>query len=433
MSGTNAGCLFMIRDTSAQDRKIAVAPMSSGKKAAWLAIAVGAVVLLLWAGPAVTRWFGASRSVDGERLRTAQVTRGTLVRDVLVPGRIVAAVSPTLFAPAAGTVSFTVKAGDSVAQDQVLATVDSPELNTQLKQEQATLDSLSVDVRRQRIEGRKQKLEAQKEVALAQVTLDAATREMQRADHAWDKGAISQVDHLRAKDNLKNAQIAFEHAQQDAALKGDGLDFEQQARELTLKRQELRVTELQRLVDGLSIRAPVAGMVGSVAVADKTAVATNQGLLTVVDLTRLEVDVQIPETYADDLGLGMGAEVRIGGGTAAGELSAISPEIIQNQVTGRVRFAQTQPEGLRQNQRVNVRIVIDQRADTLMVARGPFMDTGGGRVAYVLREGTAEKRAIEIGATSVSDVEIVKGLALGETVVISGIEDFAGAERVIVN
>jgi HlyD family secretion protein len=170
-----------------------------------------------------------------------------------------------------------------------------------------------------------------------------------------------------------------------------------------------------------------------VAVADKTAVAANQGLLTVVDLTRLEVEVQIPETYADDLGLGMQAEVRIGSATSAGELSAISPEIIQSQVVGRVRFAATQPEGLRQNQRVNVRIVIDERAGTLMVARGPFMDTGGGRIAYVLREGTAEKRAIEVGVASVNAVEIIRGLSEGETVVISSIEDFAGAERVIVN
>jgi HlyD family secretion protein len=423
----------MIRDTAAQDRKLAPTPVSSGKKAAWLAAAVAALLVLLWVGPAVSRWFSSSRSVDGERLRSAQVTRGTLVRDVLVPGRVVAAVSPTLFAPAAGTVSFAVKAGDSVAQDQILATIDSPELATQLKQEQATLDALSIDVRRQRIEGRKQKLEAQKAVALAQVTLDAAHREMQRAEHAWGKGAISEVDYLKAKDNLKNAEIAHAHATQDAGLKGDGLDFEQEARELTLKRQELRVVELTRLVDGLNIRAPVAGMIGSVAVADKTAVAANQGLLTVVDLTRLEVEVQIPETYADDLGLGMQAEVRIGSATSAGELSAISPEIIQSQVVGRVRFAATQPEGLRQNQRVNVRIVIDERAGTLMVARGPFMDTGGGRIAYVLREGTAEKRAIEVGVASVNAVEIIRGLSEGETVVISSIEDFAGAERVIVN
>ena len=58
-----------------------------------------------------------------------------------------------------------------------------------------------------------------------------------------------------------------------------------------------------------------------------------------VDLTEFELDVDIPESYADDLAIGMLAEVNLNGQTHQAILVTISPEIENNQVTGRVRFA----------------------------------------------------------------------------------------------
>ncbi|HET9483894.1 MAG TPA: efflux transporter periplasmic adaptor subunit, partial [Xanthomonadales bacterium] len=100
----------MIRDTSATDRVIA-APKAPKSRTAIVAVAVVLVLLLTgFAVPSVQRWLSASRSVSGERLRIAEVRRGTLVRDISAQARVVAAVAPTLYAPAAGTVTFKVRA-----------------------------------------------------------------------------------------------------------------------------------------------------------------------------------------------------------------------------------------------------------------------------------------------------------------------------------
>ena len=69
----------------------------------------------------------------------------------------------------------------------------------------------------------------------------------------------------------------------------------------------------------------------------------------------------------------------------------------------------------------------------LMVQRGPFLDTGGGRIAYVMDGDTAVKRPITVGASSLSDVEILTGLEPGEQVVISDITSFNSADQVLVN
>jgi HlyD family secretion protein len=66
------------------------------------------------------------------------------------------------------------------------------------------------------------------------------------------------------------------------------------------------------------------------------------------------------------------------------------------------------------------------------VARGSFVDEGGGSHAYVLRGGVAEKVAVRLGARSLERVEVLAGLKAGDRVVISGAENFKGADRVLV-
>jgi len=151
----------------------------------------------------------------------------------------------------------------------------------------------------------------------------------------------------------------------------------------------------------------------------------------VVDLSAYEVELQVPETFAHDLAIGMPAEIVDGAQRYKGEISTVSPEVVGGQVTARVRFADAKPAGLRQNQQLTTRILLDERPNVLMVERGPFVDSGAGRVAYVVNGDVAERRAIQVGATSLNAVELVSGVKEGERLVISGTDDFKGAERVV--
>jgi len=421
----------MIRDTSAQDRPVAAT--SADRRRRVLPFALIACVLLL-GGFAVARFASSDRSADGERLRLAAAERGTLVRDALVNGRVVAANSPTLYAQYPGTVALKIAAGDRVERGQVLAEIDSPELSNEFQREQATLEQLEVTVARQRILADKQKLLARRTADEAALTLTAAERELQRTERAHRLGALSEVEFLRARDARDSAGILSKHAAADAALEAQSVGFELQTQEKALQRQRLLVANLERRVDELQVRAPVDGIVGTLAVSDRAFIAANTPLLTVVDLSQLEVELEVPESYAEDLGLGMSAEVQIGSTRAVGRLSAISPEVVGNQVLARVRFDGEQPPGLRQNQRVNARVLIEERPDVVMVQRGPFLEAHGGRSAYVLDgSGIAERRTIRIGATSVNAIEILEGIEPGERIVIAGSDQFEDAERVAIN
>jgi len=79
-----------------------------------------------------------------------------------------------------------------------------------------------------------------------------------------------------------------------------------------------------------------------------------------------------------------------------------------------------------------VRVLLDRRDKVLGVASGSFVDEGGGSHAYVLRGGFAEKVAVKLGARSLERVEVLSGLQAGDRVVISGTDNFKGAERVLI-
>jgi HlyD family secretion protein len=421
-----------IADTSAQD--VAVQAKSKTRQRLLLGAGVAGLIIVAWLVlPSLQRWAGSSVSVPRDRLRLAEVVRADLVRDVSVQGRVVAAVSPSLFAPAGGTITLLVEAGAAVSEGQSLAVLDSPELQNKFQREQATLDSLRVELERQRIETKQKALDNQKNIDLTRVTLVAAERERRRAESGHKIEAISEIDFEKTEDDLETARLAHKHAVEDASLDEERLAFELKTSELKIERQLFLVQDLLRQVDELDMRSPVNGIVGNLMVDQKAAVSRNQVVMAVVDLSAFEIEAQVPESYADDLGLGMSAEVRLGNQKYPASLVSISPEIIQNQVTTRIRFVGPMPPGLRQNQRLTTRILMEEKKNVLTLQRGQFLDSGGSRIAYVLDDdNVARRRSIEIGARSLAAVEIVKGLNEGEIVVISSIDQFRSADSVLV-
>lgn len=420
----------MIRDTSAQDQVMSTPTTAANKRNVIIVVGVVLLLAVLWW---LSAFFASDRSVNAERIRIGEVTRGNLVRDASVNGRVVAAVSPTLYAPAMSTVTLKIRAGDAVKKGDVLAVLDSPELSNQLAREQSSLDQLEAEVSRQKILAQKQNLIARRDSDEADVSRLAAERILQRTEKGYKAGAIAEVDYLRAKDALKTAEIRSKQATQASSLDIQDAGLELQTKQSQLTRQRLQVADIQRRVNELTVRAPVDGVIGTLSVTDRAVVAANAALMTVVDLSQLEVELEVPETYADDLGLGMSTDITLGTVIAKGKLSAISPEVVRNQVLVRVRFDGEQPKGLRQNQRLNARILIEEKPNVVMLPRGPFVEQGGGRFVYVARDGIAVKTPIELGALSISSVEILSGLKVGDKVVISGADNFQNAERVEIN
>jgi HlyD family secretion protein len=171
-----------------------------------------------------------------------------------------------------------------------------------------------------------------------------------------------------------------------------------------------------------------------VQVAQRANVVAQAPVLSVVDLSKFEVEIKVPESFARDLGIGMPAQLTSGSGEPyPGEVSAVSPEVVGGEVTARIRFAGKQPPGLRQNQRLSARVLLGTRRNVLKVERGPFLEQGGGTSAWVMDGNSASPRPIRTGVASLGEVEILDGLKEGDRVVVSGSDQFGDAKRVSIH
>ncbi len=405
------------------------------KRRRWVVIGGVAIALTLAIGGVLSAWRGGGSSVDTSRVRIAAVQRGDLVRDLSAEGRVISANSPTLYTIAAGTVTLKVVAGDVVKQGQTLAEIDSPELRSRLAQEASTLASLEAEASRAELDGELIRANARK--LLDQATIDqiAAQRDLERNRRAFDGGAVAQIDVARAQDTLKKSELSLAAARQEFALQGRGAGLDTRNRHLLADRQRSAVVELQRQVEALTLHAPFDGQVGQLMIAQRANVAANAAVLSLVDLSVFELEIKVPESFARDLSIGIPAEVisnnsSATSGTFAAAISAVSPEVVNGEVAARLRFTDQQPPGLRQNQRLSARIVLDTRRDVLNVERGPFMEEGSGQFAYVMDGNIAIKRRLRTGVSSLGAVEILDGAKVGDRIVVSGSDQFGDAERI---
>ena len=420
----------MIQDTSSMDRPVAGTRIPRPV----LFAGIGGVALLVLAVvlfPSIRRWTSAERSVDATTLRIATVTRGELLRDISVQGRVIASLHPTLFSPGQGIVSLRTNAGAQVKQGDILATIDSKELQSAYEQAHAQLLSIRAEAERSKILARQAALRARQQVDLLALRFEAAKRELARNERTFQEGLSNKADLESAQDSVRIAEMELAQATRELDLSRETSSFEIQTREQQVVSQESRASDLAKRVDELTIRAPFDGMVASVAVQDRDAVAPNQAVLTVVNLSSLELEIALPEEYAGETAIGTPATIAFNGHEYQGKVMAVSPEVVANQVAATVAFVGGQPPGLKQSQRLTTRLVFESKKDVLKVARGSFVDATGGRTAWVVDGEIAKRRNITLGATSASEVEVVDGLAAGERIIVSDTSAFGDAKTVL--
>ncbi|KZN29774.1 efflux RND transporter periplasmic adaptor subunit [Pseudoalteromonas luteoviolacea] len=416
----------MIDGTQSQDELIT--PNKTKHTLKYAIVALLMTLMTVVSIPAISQWYAGIKTVSYEQLLTARVIKQDLIRDVSVSGRLVAANAPQVYSPEPGQVTLLVKPGDTVEKDTHIARIESPELDALIEQQTSLLAQLKLDADRGLLADDEAQLDLERSLDEAAVRLNAAKREKARSQESFEKQVISQLDYARSQDTLLEAQLMHQHAKKRVDLAKKRLTFEAQTRDFAVKRQTQILEELKRRKRALKVQAPVDGIVGNWLVQQKEEVADAQALMTIVDLSEYEAELQVPEFYADDLGIGLNVELTLAGQSLNGEISSVSPEIKQNQVVVRVKVTSNRDAKLRQNQRINGRIEFEKRPQVLQVKRGPFLNAYGGKKAFIIAENVANLQEIKTGASSVEYIELVAGVKEGDEIIISDYEAFSQSQ-----
>jgi HlyD family secretion protein len=318
-----------------------------------------------------------------------------------------------------------------VKQGDVLAVIDSKELQSAFEQSRSQLLTSRAELDRQKIVTRQSQLRAQQQVELLTLRLAAARRQLERVERTFKEGLSNKADYETAQDNVHIAEMELAQAKSELSLSRESLGFELATREQQVRRQESVAAELQKRVGDLTIKAPFDGMVAAVSVQDRDAVAPNQGILNVVNLSSLEVRIGLPEEYANETAIGTAATIAFLDREYSGHVTRVSPEVVNGEVVATIAFDGEQPAGLKQSQRLTTRLTFESKKNVLKVPRGAFLEAEGSRAAYVVSDRMASRRDIATGASSVTEIEITRGLSEGETIVVSDTSPFGHAKNIM--
>lgn len=384
--------------------------------------------LVIFAAGTLIGWFlPKHQSALEARTRIGTVQVATFERVVDAIGTVTVPASPTLLAPSAGVVTFRVKAGDPVVRGQTLAKVSSPAQESVLQQERATLEGLEAVLDRESMEARRQAVDEQTTVALAAAQERVTTRELERDQHGLDMGIISRDQFDKAQDASDGAHLNYGRAISNARLLKQSNDFDLTDKRATIQRQKLLIEDQTRRIDALSIRAPVRGVVGSLLVSQYASVAESTPLLTVVDLSVIEVIFTVSESEAPGLVVGTAAVVKSGSTSYPATVTSIYPEIKKGKLEGRLRFDENMPLDLRESQSVDVDIILSRKQDALIIPRSAL----GNGTSYVYRveNDVALRQPVAVEEGGGDTVEVLRGLVAGDRIVVSGLERCEGAQK----
>lgn len=369
----------------------------------------------------------------------ARVTRKDIAETLQLNGLVDFATTLTLRSPAAATVrSIHVTTGAAVSPGQVLMTLASPEAEEELRSDQAELERKRREHERLVIRRELDLMVEERAVAEARAANGRAQEAATTAQLLFDRGSTRKTELQAALDARDTAAREMAEAQRRRDT-GERLhllalaDAEQDIREL-----ETAVLRAAEVIEGLTVRSPIRGKVIQILAGAGTALDHRGSVITLVDQDSVVVRFDVSESRVRKIALGQPLTLEVGGLGHAAHVATIDARAVGGSETTTSTVAVTAvfdgtPPDLLPGASARAVIELSSRPSVLTLPRGPFLTTGGGVWVYRIVGDRAVKTAVEMGAESVTDVEVSRGLAEGDTVIVSSYDDLIGYEEVAID
>ena len=188
---------------------------------------------------------------------------------------------------------------------------------------------------------------------------------------------------------------------------------------------------LRRSLENLTVRAPIDGQLSGLRAEIGQTIAQGIRIAQIDVLDAYKVRARIGEHYVARVGEGLSGTFSFAGGDHQLTVAKVYPEVSNGEFEADLYFTGKAPDGIRRGQSLQVRLQLSEDMQAVMVPRGAwFQDTGGSWV-YVLKDGVAVKRDVELGRQNPDHYEVRSGLQPGDTILTSRYEAFNNAEEVL--
>lgn len=401
----------------------------------WIA---AAALILAGAGFAVSRLKPAAPQVDASAVWPDTVKRGDFTRQVrgstgtLVPREDSIELIPAL--TDATVVRIRVLPGTIVQPGTVLVDLAAPEVEQKVLDAELQVKAAEADYRS--LQSSLASTLMDKKMTAAQVNADYTNDELQAKtdEQLANLGVIS----LNALDKSKNtaAQFAAQHklSLQQLELNEKNIEVQLGSSQTKIDQAKALLQLYQKQKDALEVKATIAGELDPLPVPLGVGmhVTAGQSVAEVVQLGKLKAALQIAETQARDISIGLPASIDTHNGVVQGHVTRIDPAVLNGTRTVDVVLDGQLPPGAVKGLSVDGTIDLEHLHDVLYMGR-PALGNENSTLS-LFKEDPDHKGAtrvqVKVGRASVQYIQVLDGLKEGDTVILSDMSRYDNVDRI---
>ena len=409
------------------------APLGSRSRLVRGGLAAGALLIIILALASLKP---AAPSVGRTTLWVDSVRRGEMVREVRGPGTLVPEHVRFITAVSAGRVDrVRAQPGQLVQPQTVLLELTNPDVQIQSLQAEQQLTAAQAQLLTLRTALKAERLTQEGNVATARTMYADATRQAAVASSLVGQQLIAANDAALAKDRSAEAETRFRIEQERLALITQTMDSKVAVQQSQVDRLRAIAAFQQNVVRSLEVPAGDSGVVSDLTLQLGQWVLAGTVLAKVVQPGRLKAVLQIPETQAKDVAIGQKAAIDTRNGIIPGRVVRIDPNAINGTVVVDVALDGALPPGARPDLSVDGTIEIERLRNVLYTGRPASGQPNSTITMFKLTEDGhyADRVQVQVGRTSVSTIEIQRGLKVGDSVVLSDMSQWDNVGRVKIN
>ena len=328
-----------------------------------------------------------------------------------------------------------VEEGAAVKAGDVIVRLSNANLDLQILNAEAELAEKQNLLRNTQVAMQQDRLN--NETELAQVAMDCQRkrRAYEQDRRLYNDGLISREEFLQSKEDYELSQkklsLIGNRLRQDSIYRTVQMD--QMEDNLQAMRQNVLMVRQRR--DKLEVRSAIDGELGLLDVELGQSISPGQKIGQINDLTNYKVEAQIDEHYIDRVRQGLMATFSRSGQTYRLQVRKVYPEVRQGKFRTDFVFQDSRPENIRTGQTYYIDLELGQPEQAVLIPRGTFFQTTGGQWIFVMDKSgeKAYRRNIRIGRQNPQYYEVLEGLEPGESVLVSGYEQFKDNEILLLH
>lgn len=376
----------------------------------------------------------ASQSVDRLTLIIDSVKRGDMIRDVSAPGTLVPEHIRIISALTAGRVEIMpLRPGATVGPGTVIVEMSNPDVELQVLQYDQQLSQAIQAQASLRTQLEQSRMSQENALASLRTVYRTAARNAAVYDSLDAKGMAGRNEVAAAHDQMLElkTRLDLETARLDEMKRSA-------AEQIALNDQQVRNTraileEQKKRKLSMHVMAGEGGVLQTLPLEYGQWVNPGMELARVAQPGRLKAMLRVPDTQAKDIAVGQSVTIDLhNNSTVKGRVIRADPSAQSGNVTVEVAIDETLPSGVRDGQTIDGRIEIENLKNVMSVGR-PSYGTAPGKVGIwkLTPDGRdATLVPVELGSASVSAVQVLRGLAVGDRIIISDMSQYQDAERI---